>query len=51
MFVFDCFGVEIKVDIIMGSKFIGVFSCLGVILEIDEDLVWDSDNDSSSFVL
>ncbi|XP_037675373.1 uncharacterized protein C19orf47 homolog isoform X2 [Choloepus didactylus] len=46
--VFDRLGAETKADTTTGSKPTGVFSRLGATPEIDEDLAWDSDNDSSS---
>ncbi|KAM5133870.1 uncharacterized protein C19orf47 homolog isoform 3-T3 [Callospermophilus lateralis] len=49
--VFDRLGAETKADTTMGNKPTGVFSRLGATPEMDEDLAWDSDNDSSSSVL
>ncbi|XP_049559034.1 uncharacterized protein C19orf47 homolog isoform X3 [Orcinus orca] len=49
--VFDRLGAETKADTTMGNKPTGVFSRLGATPETDEDLAWDSDNDSSSSVL
>ncbi|XP_032984630.1 uncharacterized protein C19orf47 homolog isoform X3 [Rhinolophus ferrumequinum] len=49
--VFDRLGAETKADTTTGNKPTGVFSRLGAIPEMDEDLAWDSDNDSSSSVL
>ncbi|XP_070942945.1 uncharacterized protein C19orf47 homolog isoform X8 [Macaca nemestrina] len=49
--VFDRLGAETKADTTTGSKPTGVFSRLGATPETDEDLAWDSDNDSSSSVL
>uniref|UniRef100_A0A8C5VBK7 Chromosome 19 open reading frame 47 n=1 Tax=Microcebus murinus TaxID=30608 RepID=A0A8C5VBK7_MICMU len=49
--VFDRLGAETKADTTTGSKPTGVFSRLGATPEMDEDLAWDSDNDSSSSVL
>ncbi|XP_041509613.1 uncharacterized protein C19orf47 homolog isoform X3 [Microtus oregoni] len=49
--VFDRLGAETKVDTTTGTKPTGVFSRLGATPEMDEDLAWDSDNDSSSSVL
>ncbi|XP_064149727.1 uncharacterized protein C19orf47 homolog isoform X2 [Loxodonta africana] len=49
--VFDRLGAETKADTTTGSKPTGVFSRLGATPELDEDLAWDSDNDSSSSVL
>ncbi|XP_058136242.1 uncharacterized protein C19orf47 homolog isoform X3 [Dasypus novemcinctus] len=49
--VFDRLGAETKADTTTGSKPTGVFSRLGATPEIDEDLAFDSDNDSSSSVL
>ncbi|XP_065755270.1 uncharacterized protein C19orf47 homolog isoform X2 [Phocoena phocoena] len=49
--VFDRLGAETKADTAMGNKPTGVFSRLGATPETDEDLAWDSDNDSSSSVL
>lgn len=49
--VFDRLGAETKADTTTGTKPTGVFSRLGATLEMDEDLAWDSDNDSSSSVL
>ncbi|XP_013365111.1 PREDICTED: uncharacterized protein C19orf47 homolog isoform X4 [Chinchilla lanigera] len=51
MSVFDRLGAEIKADTTTGSRPTGVFSRLGATPETDEDLAWDSDNDSSSSVL
>uniref|UniRef100_A0A8C9D313 Chromosome 19 open reading frame 47 n=1 Tax=Panthera leo TaxID=9689 RepID=A0A8C9D313_PANLE len=49
--VFDRLGAETKADTTTGNKPTGVFSRLGATPEMDEDLAWDSDNDSSSSVL
>ncbi|XP_029412446.1 uncharacterized protein C19orf47 homolog isoform X4 [Nannospalax galili] len=49
--VFDRLGAETKADTTTGTKPTGVFSRLGATPEMDEDLAWDSDNDSSSSVL
>uniref|UniRef100_A0A8C5LDX9 Uncharacterized protein C19orf47 homolog n=1 Tax=Jaculus jaculus TaxID=51337 RepID=A0A8C5LDX9_JACJA len=49
--VFDRLGAETKADTTTGNKPTGVFSRLGATPEVDEDLAWDSDNDSSSSVL
>ncbi|XP_069918314.1 uncharacterized protein C19orf47 homolog isoform X10 [Oryctolagus cuniculus] len=49
--VFDRLGAETKADTTTGSKPTGVFSRLGATSELDEDVAWDSDNDSSSSVL
>ncbi|XP_012589164.1 PREDICTED: uncharacterized protein C19orf47 homolog isoform X2 [Condylura cristata] len=49
--VFDRLGAETKADTTTGNKPTGVFSRLGATPETDEDLAWDSDNDSSSSVL
>ncbi|KAM6153685.1 uncharacterized protein C19orf47 homolog isoform 1-T2 [Erethizon dorsatum] len=49
--VFDRLGAETKADTTTGSRPTGVFSRLGATPEMDEDLAWDSDNDSSSSVL
>ncbi|KAK7801168.1 hypothetical protein U0070_007082 [Myodes glareolus] len=49
--VFDRLGAETKADTTTGTKPTGVFSRLGATPEMDEDLTWDSDNDSSSSVL
>ncbi|KAM5297814.1 uncharacterized protein C19orf47 homolog isoform 2-T3 [Glossophaga mutica] len=49
--VFDRLGAETKADTTMGNKPTGVFSRLGATPEMDEDLAWDSDNESSSSVL
>ncbi|XP_042523859.1 uncharacterized protein C19orf47 homolog isoform X1 [Dipodomys spectabilis] len=49
--VFDRLGAETKADTTTGSKPTGVFSRLGATPEMDDDLAWDSDNDSSSSVL
>ncbi|XP_062966881.1 uncharacterized protein C19orf47 homolog isoform X2 [Cynocephalus volans] len=54
--VFDRLGAETKADTTTGNKVsrdwpTGVFSRLGATPEMDEDLAWDSDNDSSSSVL
>ncbi|XP_075843623.1 uncharacterized protein C19orf47 homolog isoform X2 [Microtus pennsylvanicus] len=49
--VFDRLGAETRVDTTTGTKPTGVFSRLGATPEMDEDLAWDSDNDSSSSVL
>nr|XP_058901546.1 uncharacterized protein C19orf47 homolog isoform X2 [Kogia breviceps] len=49
--VFDRLGAESKADTTTGNKPTGVFSRLGATPEMDEDLAWDSDNDSSSSVL
>ncbi|XP_060041966.1 uncharacterized protein C19orf47 homolog isoform X2 [Erinaceus europaeus] len=49
--VFDRLGAETKADTTTGSKPTGVFSRLGATPDVDEDLAWDSDNDSSSSVL
>ncbi|XP_021107348.1 uncharacterized protein C19orf47 homolog isoform X6 [Heterocephalus glaber] len=49
--VFDRLGAETKADTTTGSKPTGVFSRLGATPEMDEDLAWDSDNESSSSVL
>ncbi|OBS57929.1 hypothetical protein A6R68_10955 [Neotoma lepida] len=49
--VFDRLGAETKADTTTGTKPTGVFSRLGANPEMDEDLAWDSDNDSSSSVL
>ncbi|XP_010612782.1 uncharacterized protein C19orf47 homolog isoform X2 [Fukomys damarensis] len=49
--VFDRLGAETKADTTVGTKPTGVFSRLGATPEMDEDLAWDSDNDSSSSVL
>ncbi|XP_034355414.1 uncharacterized protein C19orf47 homolog isoform X3 [Arvicanthis niloticus] len=46
--VFDRLGAETKADTTTGTKPTGVFSRLGATPEMDEDLAWDSDNDSSS---
>ncbi|KAF4011027.1 hypothetical protein G4228_002714 [Cervus hanglu yarkandensis] len=46
--VFDRLGAETKADTTTGNKPTGVFSRLGATPETDEDLAWDSDNDSSS---
>ncbi|XP_070080528.1 uncharacterized protein C19orf47 homolog isoform X1 [Equus przewalskii] len=46
--VFDRLGAETKADTTTGNKPTGVFSRLGATPEMDEDLAWDSDNDSSS---
>ncbi|XP_052024158.1 uncharacterized protein C19orf47 homolog isoform X3 [Apodemus sylvaticus] len=46
--VFDRLGAETKADTTTGTKPTGVFSRLGATPEIEEDLAWDSDNDSSS---
>lgn len=46
--VFDRLGAESKADTTTGTKPTGVFSRLGATPEMDEDLAWDSDNDSSS---
>ncbi|XP_023564031.1 uncharacterized protein C19orf47 homolog isoform X2 [Octodon degus] len=51
MSVFDRLGAETKADTTTGSRPTGVFSRLGATPEVDEDLAWDSDNDSSSSVL
>ncbi|XP_058530735.1 uncharacterized protein C19orf47 homolog isoform X2 [Ochotona princeps] len=48
MSVFDRLGAETKADTTTGSKPTGVFSRLGATSEMDEEVVWDSDNDSSS---
>ncbi|XP_066098215.1 uncharacterized protein C19orf47 homolog isoform X4 [Saccopteryx bilineata] len=49
--VFDRLGAETKADTTTGNKPTGVFSRLGATPGMDEDLAWDSDNDSSSSVL
>ncbi|XP_061030429.1 uncharacterized protein C19orf47 homolog isoform X2 [Eubalaena glacialis] len=49
--VFDRLGAETKADTTTGNKPTGVFSRLGATPEMDEDLAWDSDHDSSSSVL
>ncbi|KAM6225171.1 uncharacterized protein C19orf47 homolog [Rhynchocyon petersi] len=49
--VFDRLGAETKADTVAGKKPTGVFSRLGATPDTDEDLAWDSDNDSSSSVL
>ncbi|XP_055450821.1 uncharacterized protein C19orf47 homolog isoform X2 [Psammomys obesus] len=49
--VFDRLGAETRADTTTGTKPTGVFSRLGATPEMDEDLAWDSDNDSSSSVL
>ncbi|XP_027286256.1 uncharacterized protein C19orf47 homolog isoform X4 [Cricetulus griseus] len=49
--VFDRLGAETKADTTTGTKPTGVFSRLGATPEMDEDMAWDSDNDSSSSVL
>ncbi|XP_045702579.1 uncharacterized protein C19orf47 homolog isoform X2 [Phyllostomus hastatus] len=49
--VFDRLGAETKADTTTGNKPTGVFSRLGATPELDEDLAWDSDNESSSSVL
>ncbi|XP_051018628.1 uncharacterized protein C19orf47 homolog isoform X2 [Acomys russatus] len=49
--VFDRLGAETKADTTTGTKPTGVFSRLGATPEMDEDLAWDSDYDSSSSVL
>ncbi|XP_045148779.1 uncharacterized protein C19orf47 homolog isoform X1 [Echinops telfairi] len=49
--VFDRLGAETKTDTTTWNKPTGVFSRLGATPEMDEDLAWDSDNDSSSSVL
>ncbi|XP_062033958.1 uncharacterized protein C19orf47 homolog isoform X1 [Lepus europaeus] len=49
--VFDRLGAETKADTTTGNKPTGVFSRLGATSELDEDVAWDSDNDSSSSVL
>lgn len=49
--VFDRLGAETKADTTTGTKPTGVFSRLGATPEMEEDLAWDSDNDSSSSVL
>lgn len=49
--VFDRLGAETKADTTTGNKPTGVFSRLGATPDVDEDLAWDSDNDSSSSVL
>ncbi|XP_059761492.1 uncharacterized protein C19orf47 homolog isoform X4 [Balaenoptera ricei] len=49
--VFDRLGDETKADTTTGNKPTGVFSRLGATPEMDEDLAWDSDHDSSSSVL
>ncbi|XP_038195093.1 uncharacterized protein C19orf47 homolog [Arvicola amphibius] len=49
--VFDRLGAETKADTTTGTKPTGVFSRLGATPQMDEDLAWDSDNDSSSSVL
>lgn len=46
--MFDRLGAESKADTTTGTKPTGVFSRLGATPEMDEDLAWDSDNDSSS---
>ncbi|XP_028637466.1 uncharacterized protein C19orf47 homolog isoform X2 [Grammomys surdaster] len=46
--VFDRLGAETKADTTTGTKPTGVFSRLGATPEMDDDLAWDSDNDSSS---
>lgn len=46
--VFDRLGAESKADTTTGTKPTGVFSRLGATPDMDEDLAWDSDNDSSS---
>lgn len=46
--VFERLGAETKADTTAGTKPTGVFSRLGATPEMDEDLAWDSDNDSSS---
>lgn len=46
--VFDRLGAETKADTTTGTKPTGVFSRLGATPEMDEELAWDSDNDSSS---
>ncbi|GAB1291780.1 hypothetical protein APTSU1_000701000 [Apodemus speciosus] len=46
--VFERLGAETKADTTAGVKPTGVFSRLGATPEMDEDLAWDSDNDSSS---
>ncbi|XP_053770807.1 uncharacterized protein C19orf47 homolog isoform X1 [Desmodus rotundus] len=49
--VFDRLGAETKADTTTGNKPTGVFSRLGATPEMDEDLAWDSDSESSSSVL
>ncbi|KAM5236867.1 uncharacterized protein C19orf47 homolog isoform 3-T3 [Ctenodactylus gundi] len=49
--VFDRLGAETKADTTTGTKPTGVFSRLGATPDMDDDLAWDSDNDSSSSVL